>query len=87
MVIMPLLFIPPPCSSGCEGMNLELTEKIDYTVDYNKGTITLTDTWGTGTLKAEYYSLWLRTNNRKLPIQNRLHQRYIYIYIYIYIKN
>jgi hypothetical protein len=49
-----------PSIPGREGLNLELTENRDYTINYETGTITLKDAWGVGTLKVEYYPLWLQ---------------------------
>ena len=49
-----------PSIPGREGMNPELTENRDYKVDYKKGTISLNDAWGVGTIKVEYYPLWIQ---------------------------
>ena len=50
-----------PSIPGREGgMTLELTENRDYTVNYKEGTLTLIDAWGVGTIKVEYYPLWLQ---------------------------
>lgn len=50
-----------PQVPGRDDGTLELTENRDYTIDYEQGILTLVDAWGFGTLKIEYYPLWIQS--------------------------